>query len=92
MAHPKRKQSKSRKKKRRTSYTISSPKLGIDIKTKQLHLYHRAHWYEKNLFYKGKLLFIKNKYIFFLSKSLIINYQYFNLFKYLLINKYDFSL
>ncbi|RIU86053.1 50S ribosomal protein L32 [Candidatus Sulcia muelleri] len=90
MAHPKRKQSKSRKNKRRTYYTIYSPKLGIDIKTKQFHLYHRAHWYEKNLFYKGKLLFHKNKYIFFLSKSLIINYKYFNLFKYLLINKYDF--
>ncbi|MCJ7468713.1 MAG: 50S ribosomal protein L32, partial [Candidatus Sulcia muelleri] len=33
MAHPKRKQSKSRKNKRRTYYTIYSPKLGIDIKT-----------------------------------------------------------
>ena len=90
MAHPKRKQSKSRKNKRRTYYTIYSKKLGIDIKTKQFHLYHRAHWYEKKLFYKGKLLFNKNKYIFFLSKSLILNYKYFNLFKYLFINKYDF--
>lgn len=59
MAHPKRRQSKSRKKKRRTFYRISNPRLGKDPITKQYHLYHRAHWYENKLYYKGKIILEK---------------------------------
>lgn len=69
MAHPKRRQSKSRKKKRRTHYYILNPRLGLDIETKQYHLYHRAHWYENKLFYRGQILIDKNKYLF--KKKLI---------------------
>ncbi len=62
MAHPKRRQSKSRKKKRRNFYRISNPRLGKDPITKQYHLYHRAHWYENKLYYKGKIILEKKLY------------------------------
>ena len=47
MAHPKRKISKTRRDKRRTHYKAT---------TGESHLYHRAHWHEGKLYYRGKVL------------------------------------
>ncbi len=56
MAHPKRKVSKTRRDKRRTHYKIDGPTIAIDPATGEAHLYHRAHWHEGKLYYKGKLV------------------------------------
>lgn len=56
MAHPKRKTSKTRRDKRRTHYKITGPTLATDSTTGEAHLYHRAHWYEGKLYYKGKVI------------------------------------
>tara|TARA_B100000900_G_C20199613_1_gene561307 strand:+ start:180 stop:377 length:198 start_codon:yes stop_codon:yes gene_type:complete len=56
MAHPKRKTSKTRRDKRRTHIKASTPQLGIDKTSGEAHLYHRAHWHEGKLYYKGKIL------------------------------------
>ena len=44
MAHPKRKQSKTRRDKRRTHYKASTQQLATCPTTGETHLYHRAHW------------------------------------------------
>ena len=53
MAHPKRRQSSTRRDKRRTT------KLWLlnwkDATTGELHLYHR-HWHEGKLYYRGKVV------------------------------------
>lgn len=59
MAHPKRKISKTRRDKRRTHYTAEMPTIAIDSTTGQPHLYHRAHWFEGKLYYKGKVVMEK---------------------------------
>ncbi|MFZ6053404.1 50S ribosomal protein L32 [Halocola ammonii] len=59
MAHPKRKQSKTRTRKRRTHYKTSEPTLGTCNTTGQPHLLHRAHWFEGKLYYKGKVVMEK---------------------------------
>lgn len=59
MAHPKRKQSKSRRDKRRTHYKAEAPTLGTCPTTGQPHLLHRAHWYEGKLYYKGQVVMEK---------------------------------
>ena len=56
MAHPKRKISKQRGRKRRTHYKIDMPQIAIDSTTGEAHLYHRAHWHEGKLYYKGKVV------------------------------------
>jgi large subunit ribosomal protein L32 len=56
MAHPKRKISKTRRDKRRTHYKASAPTLAVDKTTGEAHVYHRAHWYEGKLYYKGKVV------------------------------------
>jgi large subunit ribosomal protein L32 len=56
MAHPKRKQSKTRRDKRRTHYKAELPTIATCPTTGQPHLYHRAHWYEGKLYYKGKVV------------------------------------
>ena len=56
MAHPKRKISKTRRDKRRTHYKASTPKIAIDPTTGEAHLYHRAHWYEGKLYYRGQVV------------------------------------
>lgn len=56
MAHPKRKISKQRGRKRRTHYKITMPQIAVDATTGEAHLYHRAHWHEGKLYYKGKVL------------------------------------
>ncbi len=57
MAHPKKRQSRARRNKRRTHYKLKLPQLGIDPTTKEAHLLHRAHWHEGKLYYRGKVLF-----------------------------------
>ena len=56
MAHPKRKISKTRRDKRRTHYKASAPKVAVDSVTGEAHLYHRAHWHEVKLYYRGQVL------------------------------------
>lgn len=60
MAHPKRKISKTRRDKRRTHYKATIPQIATDPVTGESHLYHRAHWYENKLYYKGKVLIDNN--------------------------------
>jgi large subunit ribosomal protein L32 len=59
MAHPKRKQSKTRRDKRRTHYKASAPQIAICPTTGEPHLYHRAHWSDGKLYYKGKVVMEK---------------------------------
>ncbi|MBS7334032.1 MULTISPECIES: 50S ribosomal protein L32 [Faecalibacter] len=59
MAHPKRRQSSTRRDKRRTHYKIEAPQLAIDSTTGEAHLYHRAHWSDGKLYYKGKVVLEK---------------------------------
>ena len=56
MAHPKRKISKTRRDKRRTHYKASSQQLATCPSTGEDHLYHRAHWYDGKLYYRGRVL------------------------------------
>ncbi len=56
MAHPKHRISKQRRNKRRTHYKAEIPQIAIDPTTGEAHLYHRAHWYEGKLYYKGKVV------------------------------------
>ena len=59
MAHPKHKISKSRRDKRRTHDKAVVPTIATDSTTGESHLYHRAHWYEGKLYYKGKVVLEK---------------------------------
>lgn len=59
MAHPKRKISKTRRDKRRTHYKATDATISVCSTTGQPHLYHRAHWYEGKLYYKGKVVIDK---------------------------------
>ncbi|BAR91879.1 50S ribosomal protein L32 [Blattabacterium cuenoti] len=62
MAHPKRRQSKSRRDKRRSHLKIKKPLLAKCTLTNQKHLYHHAYWYENKLYYRGKIvLYRRNK-------------------------------
>ena len=56
MAHPKRKISKTRRDKRRNHYKASTPQIATCHSTGATHLYHRAHWHEGKLYYRGKVL------------------------------------
>ena len=56
MAHPKRKISKTRRDKRRTHYKATEQQIAKCSKTGESHLYHRAHWHEGKLYYRGKVL------------------------------------
>ncbi len=59
MAHPKRKTSKTRRDKRRTHYKAEAPNVAHCPTTGEPHLYHRAHWFEGKLYYKGKVVMEK---------------------------------
>ncbi len=59
MAHPKRKQSKTRRDKRRTHYKAAPINFAICQTTGEPHLYHRAHWHEGKLYYKGQVVIEK---------------------------------
>jgi len=56
MAHPKRKQSKSRRNKRRTHYKATERQLAVCPTTGEYHLPHRAFWFEGKLYYKGQVV------------------------------------
>ena len=56
MAHPKRKISKTRRDKRRTHYKATAPQIATCPTTGEAHLYHRAHWHEGKLYYRGQVL------------------------------------
>ena len=56
MAHPKRKISRTRRDKRRTHYKATTPQIGTDPTTGESHLYHRAHWHEGKLYYRGQMV------------------------------------
>jgi large subunit ribosomal protein L32 len=56
MAHPKRRHSTSRRDKRRTHDSLTTKALSVDATTGEIHVRHRAHVFEGNLFYKGKLV------------------------------------
>lgn len=56
MAHPKRKQSKTRRDKRRTHYKAALPTLSTCPTTGQVHLRHRAYWMDGKLYYKGQVV------------------------------------
>lgn len=59
MAHPKRRQSTTRRNKRRTHYKATEPQLAKCSATGEQHLYHRAHWQDGKLYYRGKVLLEK---------------------------------
>lgn len=59
MAHPKRRQSTTRRDKRRTHYKAEEQQIATCSTTGQAHLYHRAHWHEGKLYYKGKVVLEK---------------------------------
>ncbi len=61
MAHPKHRISKSRRDKRRTHHKIDAPTVAICPTTGEPHLYHRAHWHEGKLYYKGKVVLEKQQ-------------------------------
>lgn len=61
MAHPKRKISKTRRDKRRTHYKAAIPQIAVDPVTGESHLYHRAHWHEGKLYYKGQVVIDKTQ-------------------------------
>ena len=61
MAHPKRKQSKTRRDKRRTHYTATAPTIATCPTTGEPHLYHRAYLSEGKLYYKGKVVMEKEE-------------------------------
>ena len=59
MAHPKRKISKQRRNKRRTHLKLDTPAISVCPTTGEPHLYHRAHWHEGKLYYKGQVVLEK---------------------------------
>lgn len=56
MAHPKRRTSTTRRDKRRTHVKAVASNLATCPTTGQPHLYHRAHWHEGKLYYKGQVV------------------------------------
>ena len=61
MAHPKRRQSTTRRDKRRTHYKASMPQIAKCPTTGEAHLYHRAYWFEGKLYYKGNVVMEKEE-------------------------------
>jgi len=57
MAHPKKRQTRAKRNKRRSHIRLKMPQIAIDPVTKEAHLYHRAHWHEGKLYYRGKVLY-----------------------------------
>lgn len=56
MAHPKRRQSSTRRDKRRTHYKASAPQIAICPTTGQAHILHRAFWHEGKMYYRGNVV------------------------------------
>jgi large subunit ribosomal protein L32 len=59
MPNPKHKHSKTRRDKRRTHYKATAPTIAVCPTTGEAHLFHRAHWHEGKLYYKGKVVMEK---------------------------------
>jgi large subunit ribosomal protein L32 len=59
MAHPKSRISRTRRDKRRTHYKAEAKNYAICPTTGEAHLFHRAHWFEGKLYYKGKVVMEK---------------------------------
>lgn len=56
MAVPKRRASSTRTKKGRTHKKAVAANVATCPTTGQPHLYHRAHWHEGKLYYKGQVI------------------------------------
>ncbi len=56
MAHPKRKISTQRRRKRRTHYKAKKQQISQCQTTGEFHLSHRAYWHEGKLYWKGKVV------------------------------------
>lgn len=56
MAHPKSRISKQRKRKRRTHKKAPMPQIAICPTTGESHQYHRAHWVDGTMYYKGQVV------------------------------------
>ncbi len=59
MAHPKHRSSKARGRKRRTHDALTAPNISTCPTTGQPHIFHRAHWHEGKLYYRGKVVMEK---------------------------------
>jgi large subunit ribosomal protein L32 len=59
MPNPKRKLSRSRRDSRRSTYKATAMTIAKDSTTGEAHLFHRAHWFEGKLYYKGKVVMEK---------------------------------
>jgi large subunit ribosomal protein L32 len=59
MANPKHRHSKTRRDKRRTHDKAIVATLTTCQTTGMPHLFHRAHWHEDKLYYKGKIVMEK---------------------------------
>jgi large subunit ribosomal protein L32 len=59
MAHPKRRHSSTRRDKRRTHHKLEEKTMSVCPTTGDVHLYHRAHWSEGKLYYKGRVVMEK---------------------------------
>ena len=59
MPNPKRKLSRSRRDSRRATYKAPHMTIAKDTTTGEAHLFHRAHWFEVKLYYKGKVVMEK---------------------------------
>lgn len=56
MPNPKWRHSKQRKRKRRTHDSLTLPTLATDKTTGETHVFHRAHWHEGAMYYRGKVV------------------------------------
>jgi large subunit ribosomal protein L32 len=56
MPNPKRRHSQQRGAKRRTHYKATIDTLSTDKTTGEVHLRHRAHWVENQMFYRGRVV------------------------------------
>lgn len=56
MPNPKRRSSSTHRDKRRTHYKATASTTAVDATTGVTHLYHRAHWHEGKLYYRGRVL------------------------------------
>ena len=59
MAHPKRRQSTTRRDKRRTHDKALIPTITTCPATGEAHMFHRAHWLDGKLYYRGKIVMEK---------------------------------
>ncbi len=61
MPNPKRRHSRTRRDKRRTHDRMAIATISIDPATGAPHARHRAHYYEGELYYKGKKILAKGE-------------------------------